>query len=318
MASNDKDNIEETSKEEHQNLLKSLEYGKPVSFISTEDLDGEEEDNEDENISVDGSSIDVPVVQRFLSITIPLIIENKRTGCINIKVSLVDLDIRLLKIKLKIWFAIILEIILVLSALIFLLRSVILEQKSIAKKNSLLLKAELKALQAQVNPHFLFNALNSLASLIPDNPEEAEKITLYIAELFREILGASEIGWWKIDEELNLIKNYLYIESVRLCERLKYSIDIEPELKRIKIPCLIIHPLVENSIKHAIAPSIYGGTILINIYSDSDSNLIIKICDKLNSNNLSQTGTTNSITKHYQNDKKYIFLFSISHIWYKR
>jgi sensor histidine kinase YesM len=143
-------------------------------------------------------------------------------------------------------------------------------------------QAELKALQSQVNPHFLFNTLNSLVSLISPHPEKAEELTMELSELLRQILGASSKGWWTIEEEVALISSYLNIESVRLGDQLTYSIEVEPALYRLDIPCLIIEPLVENAIQHGINSSISGGEITLGIKEDQGLKIIVE--DKITAN----------------------------------
>jgi LytS/YehU family sensor histidine kinase len=124
-------------------------------------------------------------------------------------------------------------------------------------------KAELEALRAKVNPHFLFNTLNSIASLIPIDPAKAEEMVQKPALLFRYTLDASHHELMKLAGELRLIEEYLEIEKVRLGERLTCSIEADESLAEVYIPGLLLQPLVENSIKHGIAPVKTGGHISI-------------------------------------------------------
>jgi len=139
-------------------------------------------------------------------------------------------------------------------------------------------KFELKSLQSQVNPHVLFNTLNSLSTLIAKKPQLAQDLTLNMANLYRYILGASKKESWLIKEEINLIRVYLDIESVRLGSRLTYKINTTKQNERMLIPPLLIQPLVENSIKYGIAPYVKGGTISIDII-DTENNLCIIVKD---------------------------------------
>ncbi len=112
------------------------------------------------------------------------------------------------------------------------------------------LQAELKALRAQINPHFLFNALNSIAALIRARPDEAEAVTESLADLFRYSLRASKQPLVTLEDELESVKLYLAIEKVRFRERLRVAIDVPEKLLKASVPSLLLQPLVENAIKH--------------------------------------------------------------------
>src|SRR5438067_2066844 len=124
-------------------------------------------------------------------------------------------------------------------------------------------RAQIRALQAQINPHFLFNTLNVLASLIHSNPAKAEKVTEELAEIFRYALESTRADWVRLDDELHFIESYLEIEKARFQERLTYSFDIDPALRALKIPPMILQPLVENAIKHGVGPKIEGGEVKV-------------------------------------------------------
>jgi len=126
-------------------------------------------------------------------------------------------------------------------------------------------EAELQALQAKINPHFLFNTLNSIASLISENPKAAEATVEKLSELFRYTLKNAEQNSVTIAEELSIVRTYLEIEKVRFSKRMEYEIHCDPALNEFTIPALIIQPLVENSIKHGIAPEIDGGKIFVSV-----------------------------------------------------
>ncbi len=124
-------------------------------------------------------------------------------------------------------------------------------------------KAELEALRAKVNPHFLFNTLNSISSLIPVDPAKAEEMVQKLSHLFRYILDASNHEFMKLIEEVEFIEEYLEIEKVRLGERLSYNIELDNKLADFSIPGLLLQPLVENSVKHGIATTETGGNIQV-------------------------------------------------------
>ena len=114
-------------------------------------------------------------------------------------------------------------------------------------------QAELAALRAQVDPHFLFNALNSIAALIRTRPAEAEEVTQSLADLFRYTLRASKNPTVSLDEELESVRRYLAIEQTRFGKRLEIEIDVPDGLGRAAVPTLILQPLVENAVKHGAA-----------------------------------------------------------------
>ncbi len=127
----------------------------------------------------------------------------------------------------------------------------------------LAIQAELKALRAQVNPHFLFNTLNSISSLIPVEPEKADRITQKLADVFRYTLVASEKETVTLNEELQFISNYLEIEKIRFEERLTVETQVSPEAMPMNVPSLILQPIVENALKHGIGRNLNGGILTI-------------------------------------------------------
>jgi LytS/YehU family sensor histidine kinase len=113
-------------------------------------------------------------------------------------------------------------------------------------------RSELKALRAQVNPHFLFNALNTVASLIPRQPDRAERTIEQLAELFRYTLRRSDREWVTLDEELEAVCAYLDVEQARFGEHLATRIEVSAEARQTRIPAMIVQTLVENAVKHGV------------------------------------------------------------------
>jgi signal transduction histidine kinase len=111
-------------------------------------------------------------------------------------------------------------------------------------------EAELKALKAQINPHFLFNALNTIAQLIHSDSEGAERTVEQLAEMFRYSLNSSEQRFVSLGDEMAFVDVYLEIEQVRFRDRLQVTRDIAPQVLDESVPSLILQPLVENAIKH--------------------------------------------------------------------
>jgi two-component system, LytTR family, sensor kinase len=126
-----------------------------------------------------------------------------------------------------------------------------------------LVEAELRALRAQINPHFLFNSLNTIAALISLEPEKAEKFTVRLAKVFRYVLLHADRPLSAIDEEMDFLRTYLEIEQIRFGERLLIEFDVESSIVHAAVPSLILQPLVENAIKHGIAPKVGKSRILV-------------------------------------------------------
>jgi sensor histidine kinase YesM len=125
------------------------------------------------------------------------------------------------------------------------------------------LQSQLAALTAQMNPHLLFNALNTVAALIPSDPRKAEETIVRLAELYRGVIAASQRTTHPLDEELRLCEAYLMVEQARFGERLQSRVEIADELRGQPVPVLLLQPLVENAVKHGLAPRAAGGAITI-------------------------------------------------------
>jgi len=127
------------------------------------------------------------------------------------------------------------------------------------------LKSEVSALKAQINPHFLFNTLNSISASVPLELENTRNMVAKLADIFRYVLMASQKELVLLKEEVDFIKNYLDLEKERFGERLHTHYAINEAALAVAIPPMLLQPLVENSVKHGISPSIEGGSISIEI-----------------------------------------------------
>jgi signal transduction histidine kinase len=121
--------------------------------------------------------------------------------------------------------------------------------------------AELKALRAQLNPHFLFNSLNSISALTTQDPARAREMCVLLSDFLRKSLRLGERPSVRLSEELDLLRNYLAIEQIRFGARLAVAWEVTPEAEQAEVPTLLLQPLVENAIKHGIAQLPEGGTI---------------------------------------------------------
>jgi signal transduction histidine kinase len=129
-------------------------------------------------------------------------------------------------------------------------RQVQAKERQEERLRALATEAELKALKAQINPHFLFNTLNTIAELIHADSDRAETTVERLAEMFRYVLNGSERGLVPLEEELAFLGDYLEIERVRFGERLRVTRTVAPETLGVRVPSLVLQPLVENAIRH--------------------------------------------------------------------
>jgi two-component system LytT family sensor kinase len=127
-----------------------------------------------------------------------------------------------------------------------------------------LVEAELRALRAQINPHFLFNSLNTIAALVHDQPQAAEQMTLRLARIFRHVLKQTERPFSSLQEEMDFLRAYLDIEQIRFGERLKVEFLIADGVADSSVPSLILQPLVENAIRHGLSPKLGECRLIIS------------------------------------------------------
>lgn len=131
-------------------------------------------------------------------------------------------------------------------------------------------KAELEALQAKINPHFLYNSLNSINSLVDQNPTKAKEMILLLSKLFRLSVNSKNDLHASLQEEIELVTNYLSIEKIRFGERLQFNIDCESALINEHIPKFLIQPLVENAVIHGTSKLSTVGKINVKISNEQD------------------------------------------------
>jgi len=137
--------------------------------------------------------------------------------------------------------------------------------------------SELKALKTQVNPHFIFNCLNSISALTSSDPATAREMCIRLAEFLRKTLGLGEKSSIPLREELELVHAYVSVEQIRFGARLKFEEDTDPGALEQEIPPLLLQPLIENAIRHGIATLAEGGRIRLEIKNRDSGNLAIDI-----------------------------------------
>ena len=146
------------------------------------------------------------------------------------------------------------------------------------EQNRLLIQARLDALTAQINPHFLFNTLNSIASLVRTNPETARQVIVKLSNILRRLLKKQD-NFTSLSDEMSFIDDYLAIEVVRFGEqKLKIVKEIDEETLRLMVPSMMLQPIIENAIRHGLSPRVEGGEINIRS-SRVDGRLLLEVSD---------------------------------------
>jgi len=128
-----------------------------------------------------------------------------------------------------------------------------------------LLRAQLESLQARINPHFLFNALNTVASLVEDDPERAVEAIERLSGLLRHSLEGAKEERVALRRELEAVRGYLALEGLRFGARLRHEVVVEPGLEAVLVPPFVLQPLVENAVKHGIASRREGGSVRVTV-----------------------------------------------------
>lgn len=138
------------------------------------------------------------------------------------------------------------------------------------------IEIELNNLKSQLNPHFIFNALNSIRALVDENPKKSKQAINHLSNILRNSLAVDRIGLTKFEDELKIVKDYLSLETIRFEERLRTEFDIHPDSNIFLVPPLMIQTLVENGIKHGVSKLTEGGSISVKTFVEG-TNLKIQI-----------------------------------------
>jgi two-component system LytT family sensor kinase len=146
------------------------------------------------------------------------------------------------------------------------------------EQERLLLQARMVALQNQINPHFLFNTLNSISSLVRFDPDTAREMIIKLATILRRLLNSTD-SFVPLRDELEFIDNYLDIEVVRFGrDKLRVLKELEPASLEVMVPSMLLQPLVENCLKHGLSPKVEGGSITLRSRV-IESQLIVEVED---------------------------------------
>jgi len=151
---------------------------------------------------------------------------------------------------------------------------------------SLVKELELKTIKSHINPHFIFNALNSIRALVDENPERARTATTELSNILRSSMQSEKLETAPLERELNIVKDYLELEHIRFEDRLKVEYDIDEDTLDQHVPPMMLQTLVENAIKHGISRQISGGKIkIISDFKDNHHELIVQNTGTLESEN---------------------------------
>lgn len=152
------------------------------------------------------------------------------------------------------------------------------KEMDMAKMMHLKTQAELQTLQSKINPHFLYNSLNSIASLIHEDADKAEDMTLKLSKLFRYSINSQQENMATVSDEIEIVNTYLDIEKVRFGDRINFIIKVTPEVAGLYIPRFLIQPLVENALKHGLNNKADNGLLQIEINREEED-IAITISD---------------------------------------
>lgn len=157
------------------------------------------------------------------------------------------------------------------------------QQVDTLKLEALVKELELKTIKAHINPHFIFNALNSIRALIDENPVRARTAVTELSNILRSSMQAEKLETVTFEKELNIVKDYLALEHIRFEERLKIEYNIEEDTLDLQVPPMMLQTLVENAIKHGISKQLEGGSIkIISRFSDKFHELRVQNTGYLN------------------------------------
>lgn len=152
------------------------------------------------------------------------------------------------------------------------------KEADLIRINQLKTQAELQALQSKINPHFLYNALNAITSLIHEDPDKAEDMTIKLSKLFRYSINSQQENFCSLKEEVEILNTYLAIEKVRFGNRINFNIVIDTEIEQLNFPRFLLQPLVENALKHGLKDTFENGLLEVKV-SQQKGRLEILVAD---------------------------------------
>ncbi len=178
------------------------------------------------------------------------------------------------------------------------------------KMESLVKELELKTIKAHINPHFIFNALNSIRALVDENPERARTAITELSNILRSSMQAEKTETTSLEKELSIVRDYLELEQIRFEDRLKVEYEIDEDTLDQQVPPMMLQTLVENAIKHGISKQVNGGFIKVTSeFIDNHHELIVENTGHLNpkvgSEGFGIASTVNRLKLLYGNDANF-------------
>ena len=157
------------------------------------------------------------------------------------------------------------------------------QQVDTLKLEALIKELELKTIKAHINPHFIFNSLNSIRALVDEDPERARKAITELSNILRSSMQADKAETVTLEKELYIVKDYLALENMRFEDRLKIEYDVDEETLDQPVPPMMLQTLVENAIKHGISKQINGGVVrVISVFKNRFHELVVQNTGRLN------------------------------------
>lgn len=147
-----------------------------------------------------------------------------------------------------------------------------------ARLERLRVETQLRLLQSRVNPHFLFNTLSTMLELVRSDPDKVERMILDLSEIYRKVLAWPDSSFVQLEEEAALVRDYLEIEKIRMGPRLEYAIELAEDTRCIDVPPLVLEVLVENAVRHGLAPRRDGGRVRVAA-ARRDGRLVLEVTD---------------------------------------
>ncbi len=175
------------------------------------------------------------------------------------------------------------------------------------KMESLVKELQLKTIKAHINPHFIFNALNSIRALVDENPERARTAITELSNILRSSMQAEKTETTTLERELSIVKDYLELEQIRFEDRLKVEYEIDEDTLDQQVPPMMLQTLVENAIKHGISKQVNGGIIKVTSdFTDSHHELVVEntghLSAKTGTEGFGITSTINRLKLLYGNE----------------
>ena len=157
------------------------------------------------------------------------------------------------------------------------------QQVDTHRLNAVVKDLELKTIKSHINPHFIFNALNSIRALVDENPERARKAITELSNILRNSMQAEKLETVPLENELNIVKDYLALEQMRFEERLKVDFEIDEDTLDQPVPPMMLQTLVENAIKHGISKQVDGGMVkIISDFKNNQHEMIVQNSGRMN------------------------------------